>query len=117
MSTRSPSPPPATNTARASISGGEGERVRSRHRVAPFVEIDVLEKRLHIRPALEAALAQPPLQRRGRFVVPAPLAHELIPYLNLLLARLAALLKSPLERLLIARAALHKCNQRRILDP
>ena len=83
-------------------------------RFASLVDVDVLEECLDVAAVLEVAFANTPLQRGRGFIVPAALAHEFIPDLDLLLTGLAALGEAPLQNLLIGAALLYPLDQCRI---
>src|SRR5581483_4069976 len=85
--------------------------------IAAFIEIDIIENRLHIGAIFKTAFAQPALQNLGRFIVPAALPHELVPDLDLLVRWFAAMLEAPFENFLVAAAFLHARDDRRVFDP
>ena len=85
--------------------------------IAPFVQIDVIEKCLDIGAIAEMAFVKPALKRRGSFVVPAPFPHKLVPNLHFLRAWTASLLKAPLQNLLVRASLCNSLGKRRVLDP
>src|SRR5712691_11801282 len=72
---------------------------------APFVGIDELERRLNVRSIHHACFLFAALQYFRNVVVPAALAHEFVPNVNVVFIRSAPVIETPLQDCLVRSAA------------
>src|SRR5437867_4236775 len=85
-------------------------------RLAPLVGVDVVEHRLDVGAMFEAAFFLALREPFGDRVAPAAFAHEPVPNLNLLVARLAAVLKTPGQHIFVGAAEFHARDDVFVLD-
>src|SRR6185295_15922315 len=82
----------------------------------PFIQIDKLKHRLHCA-RWQADLGETLVQSLRAGIAPAALGHERVPYFNLLIVRLAAVLECPFKQRCIALVALESLYfKRRVIN-
>jgi len=84
--------------------------------VPSLVQVDVIERRLDVRPVFAMDLRQPFPHGRRPVVIPAPFAHELVPDLDLLVIGMPPPLEAPIQQVLIRPALLHPFHHRGVID-
>jgi len=85
-------------------------------RVASFVQVEEIEEGLNVGAVLAANLLQAFLESWSTVVAPAAFAHEVVPYLDLLVARAASAFEAPLEDFRIGSALVHPLHYGRVVE-